>query len=348
MRVVVLAGGTSTEREVSIISGKEIYNALKRKGHKVILLDVSTGVSFDKDLTVNCDFKTLFDRDINWEYVIDQTCYNGDNNYNAVGYFGSNVLSICQEADIVFIALHGENGENGKIQACFDLLGIKYTGTDYISSALSMDKGITKDIFLSNGIMSPEGFRLKKEYLERIDVIQKMIFDNNVGFPCVVKTSCGGSSIGVTIVQKSSDLIEAVSETFKYGDEIIIERFIPGREFSIGVIEGDALPIVEIEPKEGFYDYTNKYKAGATVETCPANLDTCSSEKMKEIAQKAFAALRLKKYARFDFRMEANTGTIYCLEGNTLPGMTPTSLIPQEAQAVGITFDDLCEKIMSL
>ena len=127
-----------------------------------------------------------------------------------------------------------------------------------------------------------------------------------------------------------------------------MERYIPGREFSVGVIEGVALPIVEIEPKKGFYDYTNKYKAGATDETCPAVLDEANTERMKRIAEKAFSVLRLKKYARFDFRMEDNTGAIYCLEGNTLPGMTPTSLIPKEAKAAGMSYDELCEKILCL
>ncbi len=354
MRVVVLAGGTSTERAVSIISGKEVYRSLKRRGYQVILLDVSFGFIMKKN-NRECHEKNkyseLFNQEIDWEQVIDDNTgdgYTQNIDKNNSCYFGPNVLSICKEADIVFIALHGENGENGKLQACFDLLGIKYTGTDYISSALAMDKGITKDIFNSNGILTPEGFRLAKAEYKENYIVEKMKSNKILNFPVVVKATCGGSSIGVYIVDSLTELLHAASETFKYGDEIIIERYIPGREFSVGVIEGNALPIVEIKPKEGFYDYTNKYKAGATDETCPAILDEIVTEGMKKVAERAFSTLRLKKYARFDFRMENTTGKIYCLEGNTLPGMTPTSLIPLEAKAAGIVFDDLCEIILHL
>ena len=255
---------------------------------------------------------------------------DGDKNF-----FGPNVISICQSADVVFMALHGENGENGKIQACFDLMGITYTGTDYASSALCMDKGLSKDMFACYGIPTPAGIRLRKGQNQ----------EKQVSFPCIVKACCGGSSVGVSIANKEEEYEDALKEAFRYDDEVIVEQYIKGREFSVGVMDGRALPVIEIAPLQGFYDYKNKYQAGSTVETCPAQLSEEKTREMQGYAETAFQALRLKNYARMDFMMSEN-GDIYCLEANTLPGMTPTSLLPQEAAAEGVSFEQLCEKII--
>lgn len=235
------------------------------------------------------------------------------------------------------MALHGENGENGKIQACFDLMGITYTGTDYVSSALSMDKGLAKELFVYHGIPTPKGIRLKKEEED----------PGTVPFPCVVKACCGGSSVGVAIAHDEQEYQKAKEEAFRYDTEVVIEQYIKGREFSVGVFDGRALPVIEIAPLQGFYDYKNKYQAGSTIETCPAELSADKTAEMQKAAEQVFQALRLKNYARMDFMMDEG-GNIYCLEANTLPGMTPVSLIPQEAKAVGIEFDDLCEQIIQL
>mgnify|MGYP003397517566 FL=1 len=255
---------------------------------------------------------------------------DGDKNF-----FGPNVISVCQAADVVFMALHGENGENGKIQACFDLMGIKYTGTDYVSSAICMDKGLTKDIFSCYQIPTPFGTRVRKGQKQEMEV----------PFPCIVKACCGGSSVGVSIAWQEAEFEAALAEAFKYDDEVIIEQYIKGREFSVGVMDGKALPVIEIAPLVGFYDYKNKYQAGSAVETCPAEISEEKTKEMQGYAEKAFKALRLKNYARMDFMMSEKE-EIYCLEANTLPGMTPTSLLPQEAAAIGIDFGQLCEKIM--
>ena len=337
MKIVVLAGGISTERDVSLSSGTMIYKALKEKGHQVILLDAFLGYEGDT--------AHIFESDEDWTKEIGAVKEQNPDIKKIKAmrpdgdkvFFGPNVLTICQGADVVFLALHGENGENGKVQACFDLMGIKYTGTDYVSSALCMDKGLTKEMFASFHIPTPRGVSLKKGEKDK----------REVPFPCVVKACCGGSSVGVYIVQDEKEYEKAKEAAFLYDNEVIIDQYIKGREFSVGVIEGRALPIIEIAPINGFYDYKNKYQAGSTIETCPAVLNEKKTEEMKGYAEAAFQALRLKNYARMDFMMNEKE-EIYCLEANTLPGMTPTSLLPQEAAAEGTSYGELCEEIIRI
>ena len=337
MNIVVLAGGISTERDVSLISGKMIYRAVKKNGHKAILLDVFLGYNGSVD--------GIFDRDEDWEAQV-KGISETNPDIEAVKalrpdwkkqFFGPNVIALCQAADVVFMALHGENGENGKIQACFDLMGITYTGTDYVSSALCMDKGLSKDMFAQYGVPTPKGIRIKKGQQD----------PGTVPFPCIVKACCGGSSVGVSIARNSEEYEAAKAESFRYDNKAIVEQYIEGREFSVGVLDGKALPIIEIAPLSGFYDYKNKYQAGSTIETCPADLSPEKTAEMQKYAETAFRALRLKNYARMDFMM-GKAGDIYCLEANTLPGMTPTSLLPQEAAAVGISYEQLCEKLIEV
>lgn len=335
MKIVVLAGGTSTERDVSLCSGSMIYRALKKKGHQAVLLDVYLGYDGEID--------GIFEQETDWAAKVDAV---GEKNPDmevikalrkdgGKSFFGPNVLALCGMADCVFMALHGANGEDGKIQACFELLGIPYTGTDFVSSAMAMDKGITKDIFRAHDIPTPAGFRLKKGARETREVT----------YPCIVKACCGGSSVGVSIANDDAEYERAKEEAFQYDDEVIVEQYIRGREFSVGVMDGRALPVIEIAPRQGFYDYKNKYQAGSTVETCPAELSPGKTREMQGIAERVFEALRMKSYARMDFMM-SEAGEIFCLEANTLPGMTSTSLLPQEAAAVGIDFPELCEKIL--
>ena len=336
MKITVLAGGTSTERDVSLSTGTMIYNALRARGHQVILLDVYLGYEGTPD--------GIFDLDRDWAENIgtiqaaspDLAQIKLLRKDSGRSFFGPNAIEICSQSDIVFIALHGENGEDGKIQAAFDLMGIKYTGTDYTSSALAMDKAISKELFAYYNIPTPAGIRVKKGEA----------FQWNT-YPCVVKVCNGGSSVGVSIVNTASDMEQALTSAFTYGDEVIIEQYIRGREFSVGVIEGKALPVIEIAPVEGFYDYKNKYQAGSAIETCPAELDTDTTARMQSIAEEVFQALRLKTYARMDFLMNEKK-ELFCLEANTLPGMTPTSLLPQEAKAMGMDFEALCEKIIEV
>jgi D-alanine-D-alanine ligase len=342
MKIVVLAGGISTERDVSLCSGRNIYQALKENGHQVILVDVFLGLPQEKEPLAD-----LFDTDIDWAASIGGVAAKAPDleQVKALrpGYrslLGPNVLEVCGLCDMVFLALHGSNGEDGRIQALFDLMGIRYTGTGCTSSALSMDKNITKQMFKGHGVPTPPSITIRKG--EPVEIPE------NIGFPCMVKTCCGGSSVGVYRVENVFGLEKALKEAFSYEDQVLIERCIIGREFSIAVVEGKALPIIEIAPLTGFYDYKNKYQAGSTVETCPADLPQNLTARMQKHAEEACAAVGIQGYARVDFMLDERSGEDYALEVNTLPGMTPTSLMPQEAAALGYSFAQLCEWILEV
>ena len=344
MDIVVLAGGLSTERDVSFVTGNMVSKALRKNGHRVILLDVFMGYS-DKKEDISDIFEHTEEVSVQVEEIPtvapDLAAVKASRADQSDNFFGPNVIEICQKADVVFMALHGENGENGKIQAAFDLFGIRYTGTGYLGSALAMDKNIAKQFFVANGIPTPGGIRMKRD--EQIRDLAK----TGLNLPCVVKPCCGGSSIGVSIVRTIEEYEVALEEAFRWEEEILIEDYIEGREFSVGVLEGKALPIIEIAPVEGFYDYKNKYKAGSAVETCPAQLSEAVTKQMQQYAVEVTKVLGLGAYSRMDFLLDSRE-QMYCLEANTLPGMTPTSLLPQEAQAVGVSFEQLCEKLIEL
>lgn len=344
MKIVVLAGGLSTERDVSFQTGGRVSKALRENGHQVILLDVFMGYSDKPE-----DLTGIFDRadEVSIqvegipEVAPDLAKIRAQRKDQSDNFFGPNVIELCQMADIVFLALHGENGENGKLQAAFDLLGIRYTGSGYLSSALAMDKSRAKQLFQMNRIPTPKGISLKKG--DEACSAKAL----GLSLPCVIKPCCGGSSIGVSIVQTEAEFAEALEEAFRWEDHLIIEEYVEGREFSVGVICNQALPVIEIAPVEGFYDYKNKYKAGSAVETCPANLPEDISAQMQHYAEEVTRVLGLDTYSRMDF-MLSSENEIFCLEANTLPGMTPTSLLPQEAAAVGINFNQLCEKLIEI
>ena len=340
MKIVVLCGGTSTERDVSISSGSLICKALTNIGMETILLDVYLGID---EFNPNTVF-SLNEKGLKLAKNIDTTVPDisriKELRQNPDVFFGPNVLEICKMADIVFIALHGENGENGKVQAAFDLLNIKYTGTGYIGSLLGMSKDLTRKVLVANGINMAKAVTLYKD--DTYESAKDTLF-----VPAVVKPANGGSSVGVAIVNTTEELKDAINEAKKFDDVIVIEEYIKGREFSIGVIDKKALPIIEIIPKQGFYDYKNKYIPGFTEEICPANLDKETTKIMQELAEKVYSALNLEVYSRIDFIL-SEQNIPYCLEANTLPGMTPTSLLPQEAKAIGIDYEQLCEKIIEL
>jgi D-alanine-D-alanine ligase len=224
------------------------------------------------------------------------------------------------------------------MQAFFDVLGIKFTGSGYLGSALAMHKGVSKQIFRQNGIPTPNGVLVKKGGK----------FDPAAfSYPCVVKPCSGGSSIGVCLPKSPAECEEAMAQAFKYDKEVLVEEFIEGREFSVGILGDKALPPIEIIPRDGFYDYEHKYQPGWTDEVCPADIDADVARRLQQMALDAFRALRIDIYARGEFILDG-AGNIFCLEMNTLPGMTPTSLLPQEAAAVGISYGELCESIIDL
>lgn len=339
MRIVVLAGGLSTERDVSISSGILVASALRQKGHEVVLLDVFMG--FEKNIF---DVDELFKS--NYSFTSTANVTDKISNIDDVKaerldkskrFIGRNVIAICSEADITYLALHGGEGENGQVQAALDLFGIKYTGSGYFGSALAMNKGLTKSVLIQNNISTPKGAIFKSAH---------DAFSWNV-FPCVVKPCSGGSSVGIAKAENKAEYEFAVNDAFKYENEIVVEQFVEGREFSVGLLDGKSLPPIEIIPKSGFYDYVAKYKTGATDEICPADIDESTDKLLRKAAEDSYKALHLESYARIDFLLD-KSGKEFCLEANTLPGMTPTSLLPQEAAVEGMSYPDLCEKIIEI
>ena len=337
MNIVVLAGGTSTERAISIISGTGICGALREKGHKAILVDVFAGA---ENVNPEDPFPEEYDVQAAADYMKSFDDRVEEIRKNRRSFFGPMVLELCQKADICFLALHGANGEDGKLQAAFDLMGIRYSGTGYLSSAMAMDKGISKQMFRLNHVPVPEGFVLKKGDDPDLEL-------HGMKYPVVVKTCCGGSSVGVYMVHDRNEYEEALRMAYSYEDDIVVEEYISGREFSVAVVDGRAFPVIEIQPLQGFYDYHNKYAPGSTIETCPAELSRELTVKMQKYAEAASQALGMEAYCRLDFMMREN-GDMFCLEANTLPGMTPTSLIPQEARALGIDYPTLCEMLIEI
>ena len=337
MNIIVLAGGNSTEREVSIASGQGVCKALRERNHKAVLLDPYFGASKKEENL----FPAEYDVDKAADAMREMSSKLEEIMKTRKGFFGPNVLEICKEADIVFLALHGANGEDGKVQSVLDLMGIKYTGSGPLSSGMAMDKGITKMVFEAKGVPTPKGITLEK------GKCSSQLADYGMGFPVIVKPCCGGSSVGVCIANNQTEYQAALVEAFSYENEVVVEQFITGREFSVAVVDGKAYPVIEIAPLQGFYDYKNKYQAGSCVETCPADLSSALTKEMQKYAEKGYKALNLQAYARLDFLMY-DEGNMYCLEANTLPGMTPTSLIPQEAKAIGMDYPQLCEKLIEV
>lgn len=334
-KIVVLAGGLSPERDVSLTSGSRIANSLIKSGYEVMLLDLYLGIN-NKDIKPeykNSSSKELFDYSVPTKEPDLEKLKKESNNGNKL--IGEGVLDICMNADVVFMALHGSIGENGKLQAVFDTFGINYTGTGYEGSLLAMDKDLSKRMMKQDNILTADWQTLSLNEPYNIEEIKT---------PCVIKPFSCGSSAGISIVNNKDELEKALEYAKVYEDNVIIEEKIEGREFSIGIFAGKPLPIIEIIPKEGFYDYKNKYQAGATEEICPANLDEKTRDYLWDCALKVHKTLRLGHYSRIDFILDKK-GNAYCLEANTLPGMTPTSLMPQEAQAAGIPYDTLCEEI---
>lgn len=333
MKIVVLAGGYSPEREVSLSSGAMIANALLEKGHQICLLDSYLGLPEGKEAW----FKSREDGgDLIYQIGKKAPDLNTLTEGPGInGFIGNRVIEICSLADVVFLALHGGAGENGQIQAVFDAYGISYTGTDYAGCLKAMDKHLAKLLMRGSNIPTPDWKLYTKEEAGQ-----------PFPFPCVVKPCGCGSSVGVTMVEDQKQWEEALCGAFAYEDRILAEAKITGREFSVGILGGKVLPAIEIIPKTGFYDYENKYQPGMTEEICPAEVAKKSADEMERLALLVHQVLGLGYYSRVDFLMKKD-GSLYCLEANTLPGMTPFSLLPQEALAAGISYADLCNDIVN-
>ena len=349
MKIVVLAGGLSPERDVSLTSGTEICNALRRRGHAAILVNLFYGVKANCDADLQALFEDASAEITTPNIGIDTPNINevkaarklDENDWVLKdAEIGPNVLCVCKMADIVFMGLHGGIGENGKLAALFDVYGIKYTGTGSLSSSLAMHKGIAKEIFVASNVPAA-----RYELFKSGD--DTSFKNTGLELPVVVKVCSGGSSIGVFIAHTEAEYNASIEKCFAMEADVLVEEFVQGREFAVPVLDGKALPVIEIIPENGWFDYKHKYQANQTREVCPAQIDGETTSKLQEAAERAYRCLGLQVYARPDF-IVSESGDIYCIEINTLPGMTPASLFPKSANAAGIKYDELCEKILQL
>lgn len=306
-RITVLKGGDSPEREVSLVSGAAIANGLRGSGLEVTELDPADFSSLDK----------LIDR------------------LKELG------------TGLVFLGLHGGSGENGQLQAALDLAGLRYTGSGFQACALTMDKYVAKLLAREEGVPVADWVLLRGDQLgdyEDPRDLQGIV--DKLGLPLIVKPNAGGSSVGISKVETTDQLREATQQALKYSSSALLERFIPGRELTVTVLDGIALPVVEIKPLSGWYDYANKYKAGRSEYLAPAPIEEAVAQLIQMYAERLWQVFGLRSYARIDFRYDGDQP--YFLEVNTLPGMTPLSLTPMAAKAVGISFADLVVKIAHL
>ncbi len=338
MKILVLAGGLSPERNVSLSSGAMVCQALRERGHQVALMDLFYGLdgALSGENLYVAPIPDAFKRVAREAPDLDQVrARRGDSSPSVIG---PGVLEMCARADVVYLALHGTCGEDGRIQAALDLLGVPYTGSGCLGSAIAMDKDLTKRLVAD---------QVKTPRWETVTVTEENIEDlmERTKLPVVVKPIASGSSIGVYIAASKEELRQALEESVRLGGRTVLEEYIKGREIQVAVLGDKALPSIEIIPKKGFYDYANKYQPGAATEVCPSRIPSAWEKALGEAALAVFRTIGLSVYARADF-IVTKDGTPYFLEINTLPGMTPTSLVPQEAAAAGIGYGELCERII--
>ncbi|MCD7819472.1 MAG: D-alanine--D-alanine ligase [Lachnospiraceae bacterium] len=348
MNILVLAGGYSPERNVSLSSGAMVAGALRGKGHNVALVDSYIGVSDEElrmwEMDIEQYLEKLYKTEIceDWKVISttvpDLQALKAANPACGNRLIGPNVLRLCREVDVVFLALHGGCGEDGRLPAALDLMGVHYTGSDYLGSGIAMNKHLTKILAKEAGVNVPD-WEIREITDE--DAIDKAI--REVKLPVVVKVIDGGSSIGVYIVKSPEELRTALEAN--RGSHMIFEQYIDGREIQMGFLKDKALPSIEIIVNKEFYNYENKYQKGLAYEQTPADILPSEEKEMGEMLLRVAKALNLRVYSRADFIIDRE-GKIWFIEINTLPGMTATSLLPQEAEAIGVSFGDLCEMIV--
>ena len=342
MKIAVLAGGISPERDVSLSSGSMIANALAEKGHEVVLLDSFLGIEAPSE-----GLESLFKKvpEYQPQYINvpaeppDLNKVRAERTPDTGCNFGQNVLELCRLADVVFIALHGEGGEDGQVQATFDQMNIRYTGSGFYGCVKAMNKDVAKHLMKAARIPTAPWEHL----IYPDDVNWDRIFA--LGYPQFVKPTCGGSSIATFKCENEDEVRAALNEASKVSEDLMCEAHFGGREFDVGILDGKALDPIEIIPVSGWFDYEKKYQPGMTSEVCPADISAEHAEILKDAALRIHKCLGLGFYSRIDFKMEAD-GSFTCLEANTLPGMTPGSLFPKEAKAAGISYADLCDMIV--
>lgn len=325
MKVAVLMGGRSGEREVSFSTGRGIAQALRNLGHTVTSIDAADGITLPAG-DESADARTLKTVRV----------MPPDTMLSAIQ------VPAVRDADVVFIALHGRYGEDGTIQAALELAGKTYTGSGVLASALAMDKAMSKRVFEREALPTPHWMLIEAG-------VPGSALDTSLlgGYPLVVKPNQEGSTIGLTIVRHPSELQPAIQRAAEYDTQVLVEQYIEGRELTVAVIGEVAYPVVEIEPKSGFYDYAAKYTKGMSVYTCPAQLDKELARHLRELAVEAAQVIGCRGVVRVDFRLSEDDEP-YILEVNTLPGMTPTSLVPMAAAAKGMSYDQLVARTLDL
>ena len=326
LNIILLVGGTSTERYISKLSSKSIYNALKNLGHNVTLLDPAYGDNQPSET----------------EEFFDENDFAEISNSNYIKCFNRKEFD---SADLVFIGLHGKWGEDGTVQAILDLKGIKYTGSKTLASAVTMDKILSKILFDEYKIPTPKWFSFRNNEMTFDDVVSKIELE--IGYPAIIKPNDQGSTVGLSICRNKDDIKNALSLAKNYSEKILVEEFIAGRELTVGIVGDIALPVLEIKPKHEIYDYECKYTSGMSEYIVPADIPVNIANDLMKTSLLAFKALECDGYARIDFRLSPEN-KFYLLEINTLPGMTSLSLVPKMAKAVGMSFEELVDKIIQL
>jgi D-alanine-D-alanine ligase len=325
MKVALLMGGRSAEREISLRTGRGIAQALRSLGHEVLAIDAANGRMLPPGDEEHGALPAREVRDL-----------------PAASVAAVASPAALGDAEVVFIALHGGAGEDGTIQALLELVGKPYTGSGVLASALAMNKAMAKRIFEREGIPTPR-WQLVRAGARDAEIDTAALG----GWPIVVKPNQEGSTVGLTIVSRADDMVDALDLAFEYGDEVLVEEFIPGRELTVAVLGDEVLPIVEIRPQGGHYDYESKYTAGKSEYFCPADLPEVVAARVRQLGLAAARALDCRGVSRADFRLDP-AGQPYCLEVNTIPGMTPTSLVPMAAKARGLGYDQLVARMLEL
>jgi D-alanine-D-alanine ligase len=327
MRVAVLFGGTSAERDVSIASGAQVMKALRQAGHEVVAVDTARGMlgPGDEQRLLASGVAPTPPKDEELSLI-----RAGAAPLPSLGELGG--------IDVVFLTLHGGTGEDGTLQALLDLTGIPYVGSGHAASAVAMDKDLSKRLFRAAGIPTADWLMAPVD----ADEVQARL-----GYPLIVKPNKQGSTVGLTVVKAPDQLDAAIEAALRTDDEVMLEKFIPGRELTCGILDGQPLGVGEIVIRSDVFDYESKYQEGGAEEIFPAELTEEQTRTIQELSARAHRALKLEGFSRADFRMDAEGG-VWCLEVNTLPGMTKTSLLPQSAQAAGISFPELCDRICRL
>jgi len=326
VKVTVLTGGTSSERDVALASAVQVVAALRKCGHEVSVVDTARGYIPEAEEA----------REIGSAVgIAPPTLEKLHALERGLLVSGLGDLAVVRNADVLFLALHGGTGEDGTLQALLEIIGVPYTGSGPMASGIAMDKDISKRLFKAAGVATPDW---------AMAPISQTEVQRRFGWPVVVKPSKQGSTVGLTVVRKAAELEGAVTLAARYDDEVMIEAFVPGRELTVGILDDQALAVGEIIPQHEIFDYECKYTPGMSEEIFPADLSPALTADCQHQALAAHRALKLGGYSRVDFRLTPE-GSLSCLEVNTLPGMTATSLLPQSARAVGIEFPELCDRI---